>query len=243
MYKNQLIFIFILLFSATAIAQTKEISAGTGVLFNGYTGSVMYRKFKPDFQSALRVKFSTFDLGMESRKPFQTNFYNLGAVSDNLKTNKMYSFGIGLLIGKQKNMNTKEKFQFYRGFDVGFTFAKHNNKSTENIYYNLINDTIRVYNAVRKESKQSDLSIYYSQFLGVRYQIMSDLSLSLEPSINFVLTRNSFGYTSKRYSITDQTIEITRYAETYNPSVNYRFQLNPSASLWISYRFKTKQKK
>lgn len=240
--KNQLIFIFILFLSISTIAQTKEISVGSGVLFNGYTGNVMYRKYKSDFRSALRVQTSTFDLGMQSRKPFQTNFYNIDAVSNNLKTNKSYSFGIGLFIGKQKNMSTIQKFQFYRGFDVGATFASNDNKSTEDIYYNLNNDTIRVYNAVRKESKQRNLSLYYSQFLGLRYEIMSNLFLSLEPSLNAVLTRNSYGYTSKRYSITDQTIEKPRYAETYNPSVNYLFNLNPSAKLWISYRFAGKKK-
>lgn len=239
---HQLIFVFILFFGVSAIAQTKEISVGSGVLFNGYTGNVMYRKYKPDFKSALRVQLSTFDLGIESSKPFQTNLYNIGAVSNNLKTNKSYSFGIGLDIGKQKNINTIEKFQFYRGFDVGVSVAINNFKSTENIYTNPKNDTVRVYRASRRESQENNLSINYSQFLGVRYQIMPNLSLSLEPSLSLFLSRNSFISKTKRYSITDQTIEEAQFAETYEPTVKYRMNLNPSAILWISYRFIGKKK-
>ncbi|MCC6721299.1 MAG: hypothetical protein IT243_03800 [Bacteroidia bacterium] len=238
--KNLLIFILCIFLTILTMAQTKEILIGSGVLINGYTGNVMYRKFKPDMQTALRFQMNTFNLNYGSREPFKSNLYNINAVSNNLKTDKSYSFGVGLFFGKQKNINTLEKFQFYKGFDIGFTSARYINNTTENINYSYSFDTTRVSSAHRKESKQTDLSINYTQFIGVQYQIVPNLYLSLEPSLGFEIKRIVFGNTSKRYNITDQTIEDTQNSETYNPRINYSLKVNPSARLWITYRLKGK---
>ncbi len=239
--KKQILFIFIIiLFSINAIAQTKELSVGTGVLFNGHTSNIMYRKYKPDFKSALRIQITAFDLSMESSNPFQSNIYNANAIADNLKKNESFSYGLGLYIGKEKEMSTNDKFRFYKGFDVGFTFSNYNSKRTENIYYSYLNDTVRIYNAVRNESKGNDMRLYYNPFIGVQYKLMPDLFIFLEPRLNLTLTRNSEQYKSNRYRISDQTIEDAKYAEKYEPTVSYGLHLKPSAILLISYRFKEK---
>ncbi len=235
--KKQILFIFTFFLSVSGMAQTKELSVGTGVLFNGYTGNVLYRKYKPDFKSALRVQLSSYNLSYESSDPFQSNIYNSNAIADHLKKNKTISYGLGLYIGKQKEMSSIEKFTFYKGFDVGFTFSNNNSKRTENIYYNFQNDTVRVYNAVREESKGNDMGLYYIPFFGVKYQLMPNLFLFLEPNLNFALRRYSNQFKSNRYLFTDQTIEDVKYAKNYEPTVGYRLQLNPAGRLWISYRF------
>lgn len=238
--KNLITFTISLFLSVLTIAQTKEISVGSGVLFNGYTGNVLYRKFKPDLQSALRFQMNTFNLNYGSKKPLKSNLYNINAVSNNLKTDKSYSFGFGLLFGKQKQMNTFEKFQFYRGYDLGLSGARYINNTTENIFYTYSFDTVRVNSAYRREAKQTDLGINYIQFIGVQYQIAPNLSLSLEPSLSFNLRRIEFGNTSKRYIITNLTIEDTQNSETFNPRIDYSLNVYPSARLWLSYRFKGK---
>ncbi len=236
--KNQLILIILLFISLFTSAQTKELSVGSGVLFNGYTGNVMYRKYNPESKSALRVQVSSFNLLRETKNPFQTTIYNSNAITDNLKKNTHYSFGVGLYVGKQKEIKVHDKFLIYKGFDMGFTCLNNNSKRTENIYYNLQSDTIRVYSATRRESKQNDLGIYYNSFLGLQYQLMPNLFLSLEPKLSLALTRHSFVSNSKHYSIANETVENPRYNENYEPTVNYQIRLNPIANLWISYRFK-----
>lgn len=235
---KQLCLIFAFFLATSSFAQTKELSVGSGVLFNSYTGNIMYKKYKPDLKSAIRISLSVFDLSFSTNEPFKKEVDNLNAISNDLKKNKDYSFGIGLNIGKQNNISKIDKFQIYRGYEFGFYGYNSIDNNTEGINYSFDNDKINVINAAKRTFKKNSINLSNNQIIGLKYEVLPNLSFSLETMISFNISRYSSSEIYKYYSITNITSEVKKSSNNYDPSIFYKFQVIPSAKLWVTYLFK-----
>lgn len=242
--KKHLLIIVSALLSFNTFAQKKDLSVGTDLVFDGYSSSILFRKYSNDMQTAKRYRLNNLYVNNELQNGLiNEEITNLTAIDNKLKFYNYTTYSLGFAIGKQKNIYKIDKFQFYMGNNNTFGAIFERRKSS-NITYSPDGDKkYKATKATLNIEKKYYINLSRGKFIGAQYNIAKNLFFTVELFANLNLNTTIRRYNYYHYTITDKTEENKDESNKIKPNLNTYIGFGYGANAMLTYQFDKLYKK